>query len=89
MARKNVPGTVYLLHFDRKFHHAQHYIGWTEKSIAERLLTHQSGYGAKIVKAALAAGITICVVRAWKGTRELERRLKNQKKSRCLCPLCK
>ncbi|MFN7999276.1 MAG: hypothetical protein U0Q18_37005 [Bryobacteraceae bacterium] len=86
--RRNVPGTVYLLHFSRKLHHAQHYIGWTEKLDA-RLDHHTDGNGARIVRAAAEQGISAECVRTWPGkTREFERHLKKMKKAQAYCPVC-
>ena len=30
-------GTVYLLHFDKPFSHAQHYLGWGKGNAVKRL----------------------------------------------------
>lgn len=48
---------IYVLHFDTPFEHAQHYVGCT-RTPASRLITHARGHGARIVKAAMAAGCT-------------------------------
>ena len=89
--RTNVKGTVYLLHFHEKFHHCQHYIGWTEKDdVGERMAKHAEGRGSKLLKAVMEKKITVSLVRVWKGEdRNFERKLKNRKKSKQLCPLCK
>jgi hypothetical protein len=42
-----VPGTVYLLHFDRPYKHARHYLGWTA-NLQARLDSHRAGHGARI-----------------------------------------
>lgn len=82
-------GTVYLIHFDRPFHHARHYIGWTQ-STESRVQRHKDGHGSKLLKAVAAAGIDFHIVREWTGVdRHFERKLKNQKKSRRLCPNCR
>jgi hypothetical protein len=31
--RHNVQGTVYVLHFEPAYKHAQHYVGWTEGEV--------------------------------------------------------
>jgi len=41
-------GTVYLLHFDAKYKHAQYYIGWAD-DLSGRLDRHASGRGAEAV----------------------------------------
>ena len=79
--------TVYLLHFDRPLHHAQHYLGFA-KDVKGRLEVHRSGQGAKLTKAVVEAGIDWQLVRLWDGGRKVERQLKNQKNSPRLCPLC-
>lgn len=35
-------GTVYLIHFNSKYKHAQHYIGSTEQDLAARLAEHHA-----------------------------------------------
>ena len=83
---------IYLLHFDPPFHHARHYLGFTE-NLAQRMATHTgqnggSGYGSKLVTAARAAGSKIILARVWPdGTRDQERMKKNRGKTR-ICPVC-
>ncbi|OHB69012.1 MAG: hypothetical protein A2W17_09685 [Planctomycetes bacterium RBG_16_41_13] len=81
---------VYLIHFDEHFHHARHYIGYTAnaRTIKQRLACHRNGQGAKILKALNGQGINYEIVRTWQGDRNFERKLKNRKKSRMLCPVC-
>jgi predicted GIY-YIG superfamily endonuclease len=78
---------VYLLHFSQAFHHAQHYLGFTD-NLGNRLEAHRSGQGARLIEVITEAGLTFEVARTWQGNRKLERRLKNQKKSPRLCPIC-
>lgn len=85
--RRNVPGTIYLLHFDRPFGHAKHYLGWTEGPLENRLNAHATGNGSKLMSHVTAAGIGFTCVRTWQGDRHLERRLK-QRHSPKLCPIC-
>ena len=49
---------LYLLHFDRKIHGAQHYLGYSVH-ITRRLRQHLHGAGARLVRQALRAGITV------------------------------
>lgn len=80
---------VYLIHFERKLKHAQHYLGFVESDLEQRLERHRSGQGAKLMKAVIAAGIPWEVVKVWPdGDRNFERSLKNKRKSRCFCPKC-
>jgi predicted GIY-YIG superfamily endonuclease len=81
-------GTVYLIHFDRPYHHARHYLGYTD-DLAARLERHLAGNGGRLLQVIRAAGIGYRVVKTWEGDRTLERRLKDRKASPRLCPICK
>ena len=87
--RTDVPGTIYLLHFETKVSHAQHYIGWTETDLRKRLCKHMGKTGARLVAAVVDRGIKWFVVRKWEGTRKLERKLKKRKGAPALCPVCR
>lgn len=89
MRRRDVEGTIYLIHFERPFKHARHYIGWTEGDVDAREIRHLEGRGSPLLRAVDEASIAFSVVRTWKGTRKLERQLKNRKKASKLCPECK
>lgn len=81
---------VYLIHFEIKLCHAQHYIGFVEKNLKQRIQRHRDGQGARILRAANAAGINWEVVRVWEDAdKTFERKLKNKKNASKLCPLCK
>jgi predicted GIY-YIG superfamily endonuclease len=80
---------VYLIHFDKPFKHASHYIGWAKRDLEQRMKHHRSGTGSKLMKAVTNAGIGWKVVKVWEdGDRTFERSLKNKKKSSCICPVC-
>jgi predicted GIY-YIG superfamily endonuclease len=80
---------VYLIHFQEKLHHAQHYLGFVEGDLLERIAQHKSNCGAKLLAAVNEKGIDWKVVRVWRGgDRCFERKLKNYKKARCFCPVC-
>lgn len=79
--------TVYLIHFERKLHHAQHYIGYTA-NLENRMEDHRTNNGACLLRALNRQKIQWSVVRTWEGGKTLERRLKNWKKARQLCPIC-
>ena len=82
-------GTVYLLHFDRPYKHAGHYIGFTT-DLNARIEHHRNGTGARLMEVIKAAGIGFTVARTWDNvTREVERRLKNQGGACRNCPTCK
>lgn len=81
--------TCYLLHFDRKLSHAQHYLGYADRKLENRIKQHRTGKGASLTRAAVEAGITLNLVRTWEGgDRTLERQLKRRKNSPKLCPIC-
>ena len=81
-------GTVYLLHFDRPYKHAKHYLGYTD-NLEARLRQHRQGRGARLMQVIKEAGIGFTLVRVWEGDRALEKRLKKQKNSPRLCPICR
>lgn len=80
--------TVYLLHFNKPYRHAQHYIGYAA-NLDRRLAAHRAGHGARLLEVINAAGITWEMARTWDGDRTLERRLKNWHKASQLCPICR
>jgi predicted GIY-YIG superfamily endonuclease len=79
--------TVYLLHFERKYQHAGHYLGYTH-DLEARLKQHQAGQGARLMEVVTQAGIPWKVARTWDGGWGLEKYLKRQKNSPRLCPFC-
>jgi predicted GIY-YIG superfamily endonuclease len=79
--------TVYLIHLERPYHHARHYLGYTS-DLAHRLMQHRNGAGAKLLKAVTKAGIPFEVVRTWEGYADLEKQLKAQKNAPRYCPVC-
>jgi predicted GIY-YIG superfamily endonuclease len=81
------PGTVYLIHFDRRYKHAGHYLGWTS-DLAARLAEHARGQGARLMAVIRDAGITWQLARTWPGTRRRERQLKKRGGASRFCPLC-
>lgn len=77
---------VYLDHFSNPVcpsHPAQHYIG-TTTDVIKRHKFHT----ARIILAALRRRISVTTVRVWAGSYAEERRLKNWKNARELCPVC-
>ena len=83
-------GTVYLLHFDRPYRHARHYVGWTRssESLKARLAQHAAGEGARLLAVVRAAGIGWQLARMWPGSRTRERQIKRQGGHARKCPLC-
>lgn len=81
---------VYLLHFDRPYKHARHYLGFAE-NLERRLAEHRRadpGCYHRLMIVIHAAGIGFTLARTWNGGRELERRLKRHGGATRLCPLC-
>jgi hypothetical protein len=83
-----VTGTVYLIHFDRPYKHARHYLGWSADP-ARRWDRHTAGAGSRLMAVIGEAGIGWRVTRVWVGSRAFERRLKQRKESPRLCPVCR
>lgn len=82
-------GTIYLVHLQRPYRHARHYLGWAA-DVERRLAEHRAGRGSPLLRAAAAAGISFDVVRMWPGTRFEERRLHRFKNTPArLCPICR
>ena len=81
-------GTVYLIHFDEKLCHAQHYIGFTT-NITNRMKCHRNNSGAKLLRAINQLGLKWQVVRTWENeTISFEYELKATKNAANLCPIC-
>ncbi len=83
--------TVYLIHFERNYRHARHYLG-VASDLEVRLEQHKRGRkagGARLMEVIKDAGIGWRVARTWQGGRDLERRLKGWHNGSRLCPICK
>ena len=82
-------GVIYLLHFERSYHHARHYLGYTD-DLEGRLAGHRAGRGSPLVAAAVRDGIDFVLAATWPGDRHHERRLHRYRNSpRRLCPICR
>jgi len=82
-------GVIYLLHFDRPYRHAWHYLGSTDDGhLAERFTAHAIGRGARLTHVVAKAGIGCQLARTWPGGRARERQLKRQGGASRRCPLC-
>ncbi len=79
--------TVYLPNFDRKVHHAGHYLGSAD-DLDRPLAQHRAGRGARLVEVFTEAGIGFRLARTWDGDRTLEGQLKRRKEAPRLCPIC-
>jgi hypothetical protein len=89
--------TVYLLHFTPAYtvptvtggtKRAGHYLGSCAGDPHARLAEHLAGRGSPLVRAAVAAGCRVQLVRTWPGSRVEERQLKRGRRHAALCPLC-
>jgi predicted GIY-YIG superfamily endonuclease len=78
---------VYLIHFNRRFKHAGHYLGFST-NLDKRITDHLCGMGSRLMEVITEAKIEWKVVRTWEGDRKLERRLKNRNNAPSLCPIC-
>ncbi|MBV9709088.1 MAG: endonuclease [Chloroflexi bacterium] len=79
---------VYLLHFERRYKHAGHYLGYTH-DLATRLAQHRAGNGARLMEVITQAGIAWTVACVWEGGRDVEMQLKRWHSGVRLCPLCR
>ncbi len=82
---------VYLIHFNEKLAHAQHYIGFveSEQGLDKRLTDHLCGMGARLMEVLFERGIEWRPVRVWFGAdRKFERQLKRRKCAARICPVC-
>jgi ribosomal protein S18 acetylase RimI-like enzyme/predicted GIY-YIG superfamily endonuclease len=84
-------GYVYVLHFEKTLAHSRHYVGCTSDPRA-RLCAHAQGRGARIVKAAAAAGIGFRLAALGcthhRGMRRIERQCKDWHNTAEFCPEC-
>src|SRR5581483_6156638 len=82
---------VYLIHFDKPYKHAKHYIGFCEGTgnLEPRMQAHAKGQGARLLEVLKQAGVGWKLVRVWRGgDRNFERALKKQKNTPRMCPIC-
>lgn len=82
---------LYLLHFEPRYEHAGHYLGFAE-DVHRRVAEHLSGNGraSPLVRAALSIRAGVTLVRVWPDAgRQLERRLKRQGGLSRHCPTCR
>jgi hypothetical protein len=80
-------GWLYLLHFDRAYIHARHYLGWSLWPY-DRVESHRRGHGSRLMRALRLAGIDFWLALLWEGSRHDERRWKRQKNAPRFCPHC-
>lgn len=87
------PKFLYLLHFEEKLSHAQHYLGSSEDLI-QRLKTHADGWGAAITAHLAEEGRHWVLAGLWTlrdpswSLRDVERRAKKAHRGNSYCPIC-
>ncbi len=86
-ARGRSPWTVYLIHLERPYRHARHYLGSTN-DLPRRLRDHAAGSGSRFMEVVSDAGIAWSCVRTWPGGRTRERELKRRGGAARICPVC-
>lgn len=90
-------GQVYIIHFSQRLsNRARHYVGFVYgdslADVKHRFREHVTGQknGAKIIKAALAAGISLKITRIYHAVdMDIEKRIKRQKNTWKHCPVCR
>jgi len=84
----HIIGSVYLVHFARRFRGKQHYLGLST-NIPARVKAHRAGRGAPLLAAVTKQGISWRVARTWaKKDGFFEQRLKCGFALKDLCPVC-
>ena len=84
----HVTGSVYLVHFARRYSGAQHYLGFST-NIPQRVKAHRAGRGAPLLGAVTKRGIPWRVVRTWqRKDGYFEQHLKRSYALKELCPVC-
>jgi predicted GIY-YIG superfamily endonuclease/N-acetylglutamate synthase-like GNAT family acetyltransferase len=82
---------IYVLHFDEKLSHAQHYVGCTD-NLKARLLAHATGAGSRICRELMNRGINWRLgglfETSHRNMRKLERGLKDQRHASRYCQVC-
>jgi predicted GIY-YIG superfamily endonuclease len=79
---------LYLLHFDPRYLHAGHYLGYTQ-DLMKRFNLHLRGKGSPLVRAAVKNGSKVVLVRLWNEDGNAEQEIKRVVGSRArLCPVC-
>ena len=79
---------VYLIHFEERYKHAGHYLGYSA-DLEGRIRAHRLSRGARLLQVVNEAGIGWEVARVWEdGGRDLEQALKALHNAPRLCPIC-
>lgn len=82
---------VYIIHFESKLEHAQHYSG-SSRNLKQRLIAHAHGRSSRLMKVIKEKGIQWVVGSVYQSSlvsaRALERELKTQHNSKRYCGIC-
>lgn len=78
---------VYILHFEKPYKHARHYVGFTT-DLDRRQREHTHYCRSPLLKAVRAAGIRWYLAVVFEGGRKLERKIKESNHTSRYCPLC-
>jgi predicted GIY-YIG superfamily endonuclease len=78
---------IYVLHFDEKYKHAGHYLGYTN-NVERRMQQHRSGHSVPLMDAVNAAGIPWMLAATFKGDKAMEKALRHRKNTPRFCPQC-
>ncbi len=79
---------MYLLHFDKPYHHAKHYLGIAKNGIERRVAEHLAGQGANLTRILKLNGIGFVVAKTWLDVpKKSEMKLKGRGLSE-YCPIC-
>jgi predicted GIY-YIG superfamily endonuclease len=82
-------GLVYLVHFEKRYRHAGHYVGFTD-DLTRRMDEHRAGAGSRLLAAVTAANVAFNVAFTWSGaSRAFERKVHACKNTPRLCPVCR
>lgn len=86
---------LYIIHFEKPYYHAKHYIGITGQSLQTRLKKHRKRDGSCLTRAVVKADIKLQSIHLLGEffnadlARQAEIKLKNRKESAKFCPRCK
>jgi hypothetical protein len=81
---------IYIVHFEKPYHHARHYLGYcADGALEQRLARHRAGQGSRLMYAIELAGIDFVISLTHPGDRTFERKLKRAKNTPRFCPLCR
>ncbi len=82
---------IYIIHFDTRLSHAEHYVGSTN-TLEARLKAHAKGYGARITKELKTQRTNWRLSTLYHARnqthREIEARIKKQKNTPAFCKIC-